>query len=128
MTETEKTVVMIEDGGRTMGIPPQFFTAAGYKVEIFRRAEEGIRNCRLLKPGLIVMDMLMPDMPGDETIRALSAHPDTSDIPVILTLPPGSYPGDLSVLEKIGKRVTVLRRPIKPEALRAAMGAFAAGE
>jgi len=125
MAMPERTVLIIEDENNSIGIPPVFFSEAGYRVETSRRAAEGIERCRLLKPGVVVLDMLMPDMPGDETIRELSQHTDTADIPVIVTLPPGFYPSGMAELKRMGRRVEVLKRPIDLRDLKKLIGAMA---
>ncbi|EQD33209.1 Signal transduction response regulator, receiver region domain protein [mine drainage metagenome] len=46
--------------------------------------EEGLRLARELKPGCILLDLLMPDLDGFEVLAQLKADPETSHIPVIV--------------------------------------------
>lgn len=124
----EKTVLIIEDERNSIGIPPRFFETAGYKVEISGKAAEGVEMSRRLKPGIIVVDMLMPDMPGDETLRELSEHPATREIPVIVALPPGFFPSGISELKKMGKQVAVVKKPVTHDNLHSAISAFGLDE
>ena len=52
-----------------------------------RVANSGVRALRLARlkpqPGLILLDVMMPEMDGYEVLRQLRAHPETAGIPVI---------------------------------------------
>ena len=52
-----------------------------------RVANSGVRALRLARlkpqPGLILPDVMMPEMDGYEVLRQLRAHPETAGIPVI---------------------------------------------
>lgn len=124
MDTAEKTVLVMEDEKSNLGIPPEFFTEAGYRVETYGLATAGVERSRSLKPGMIVVDMLMPDMPGDETVRELSQDPCTREIPVIVALPPGFYPSGIAALKKMGKQVAALKKPIDLADLRETIEAF----
>ena len=45
---------------------------------------EGLRLARQEKPNLILLDFVLPDLPGDEVCRQLMADPATAEIPVVL--------------------------------------------
>ncbi|MEF3696079.1 ATP-binding protein [Desulfolutivibrio sp.] len=64
------------------------FLAAALKDE-YRTAQaldgrEGLEKALALRPGLIVSDVMMPGMDGEEMVRRLRAHPETADVPVIM--------------------------------------------
>jgi CheY-like chemotaxis protein len=46
---------------------------------------EAIKQARATHPDLILMDLLMPDVTGDEATARLKADPSTRAIPVIVT-------------------------------------------
>lgn len=50
-------------------------------------ANSGLRALRLARlkpqPGLILLDVMMPAMDGDEVLRQLRAHPETAGIPLV---------------------------------------------
>ena len=45
--------------------------------------KEGIRQAELLKPDIILLDVMMPGMDGPSTLKALRANPAVASIPVI---------------------------------------------
>jgi len=44
---------------------------------------QGLQQARRMRPDLIVTDIMMPDMSGDEMVRELARDPDLQEIPVI---------------------------------------------
>ena len=47
------------------------------------RAKEGIKLARVEKPDLILLDIVMPEISGDEVAISLLDHPETNKIPII---------------------------------------------
>ena len=59
-------------------------TSNGYTVETI---DDGFKALELIKQkvfDLILLDTMMPGMPGEEVLRELKDHPETKDIPVIM--------------------------------------------
>lgn len=54
------------------------------KVEIAVNGNEGIRLATRLKPHLILLDMLMPNMDGFQVLEKLKKNTNTALIPVIV--------------------------------------------
>lgn len=59
-------------------------TTMGHDVVTVGDGAAAIEACRLQKPDLAVLDVMMPGMSGLEAIRAIRADADLLDIPVIL--------------------------------------------
>jgi CheY-like chemotaxis protein len=49
-----------------------------------RNGRQAVEIARRVKPDLIVMDVLMPEMDGLQALRQLKSRPDTAGIPVIM--------------------------------------------
>ncbi|MCL1878014.1 MAG: response regulator, partial [Defluviitaleaceae bacterium] len=47
-------------------------------------AQDGIHTARLVKPDLILLDIMMPGMSGYEALEIFKADDELKDIPVIL--------------------------------------------
>ena len=57
----------------------------GFEVTTANDGEEGLRLARSVPyADIILLDLLMPKMPGVDVLRALKAHPDTASIPVLI--------------------------------------------
>ena len=57
----------------------------GFDVTTANDGEEGLRLARLVPyADIILLDLLMPKVPGIEVLRALKAQPETASIPVLI--------------------------------------------
>ncbi|OYQ62931.1 two-component system response regulator [Pseudanabaena sp. SR411] len=54
-----------------------------WKVLIASSGHQGIETACAEKPDVILLDVMMPDMNGIDTFKALQADPQTAQIPVI---------------------------------------------
>ena len=55
----------------------------GWTVSEAKGGAEGIEQARTLSPDVILLDVMMPEFDGVETLRGLSTDPATRQIPVI---------------------------------------------
>lgn len=55
----------------------------GFRVVVARSGVEALKVLRHHRPGLVLLDVLMPGMNGLEVCRRLRAHPDLADLPII---------------------------------------------
>ena len=58
--------------------------SAGHHVEALTDPVAGLATARRMVPELIILDMVMPGMSGDQVIQLLRANPRTADVPVLL--------------------------------------------
>jgi len=56
----------------------------GFEVLTAVDGEEGLRVALAEKPSIVLLDLLMPKMPGVDVLRALRANPDTARLPVVI--------------------------------------------
>ena len=57
--------------------------SAGFDVIHAETTDEALKKTRDLAPALVILDMLIPGMPGKEALRALKSAPATCDIPIV---------------------------------------------
>ena len=57
---------------------------AGYGVITASDGEEGLRMAHLGSPDLILLDMLLPKLGGQQVLQALRGNPVTASIPVVV--------------------------------------------
>ncbi|MCS6937436.1 MAG: PAS domain S-box protein [Candidatus Bipolaricaulota bacterium] len=77
------TVLVIEDELEIAKLVSKYIQKSGYHSEIALTAHEGLEKARALKPQLITLDVLMPDMDGFTLLQTLKSDPQTASIPVI---------------------------------------------
>jgi len=101
---------------------------AGVTLELTRGWEilttdcgaRGIESARVFRPDAILLDVMMPDMDGPATFRALQNRDDTRRIPVIF-LTAKVQPADLQKFTQLGVR-GVIGKPFDPLKLAAQIG------
>ena len=77
-------VLLVEDSKMLQIALGRSLTKAGFTVVIAQDGEEGLRMARQTVPDLILLDMLLPRLGGQEVLQALKDDPVTADIPVII--------------------------------------------
>jgi signal transduction histidine kinase/DNA-binding response OmpR family regulator len=102
----DKSVLVVDDDSNIRSLLHQELTEAGYAV---RLAEDGRKALALIReetPGLVILDVMMPEMNGFDVAAVLKNDPATMDIPIII----------LSILEdkERGFRLGVDRYLTKP--------------
>lgn len=77
-------VLIIDDDSRNIFALKAVLKARGYLCLSASGAQEGIALLGRDKGiGVVLMDMMMPDMDGYEAIAKINEHPDLKNIPVI---------------------------------------------
>src|SRR5262245_56241966 len=56
----------------------------GYETVVAHDGQEGLRKAQMLLPDLIILDLMLPVLSGQEVLRDLKAGERTRDIPVII--------------------------------------------
>ena len=73
---------------------------------------EGLRCAAEHQPDVIILDLVMPDMDGTETLRNLRKNPDTAEIPVIFLTTKGMF-AEFEDLKCLGA-LAVITKPFDP--------------
>jgi two-component system, cell cycle response regulator DivK len=81
----KKTVLVVEDDGPTQKLISVLLKQTGYEIIEATTAPEALEKARLAMPNLILMDLGLPGITGDEAIACLKADPATKDIPVVVS-------------------------------------------
>ncbi|CAG9196071.1 hybrid sensor histidine kinase/response regulator [Burkholderia vietnamiensis] len=76
-------VLVVDDTAANLGLVVDTLEAEGMRVAVARDGHEALRRAELVKPDLILLDVMMPGLDGFQTCRALKDNPVTRDIPVI---------------------------------------------
>lgn len=76
-------VLVIEDEIAIARLIATYIEKMGYRAVTAYSAREGFDQAVRLKPDLITLDVLMPDLDGFALIQELKKHPVTANIPVI---------------------------------------------
>ncbi len=115
---TSGTVLVVDDEAKIRELVGAYLEREGYHVLLADTGLNALRLAERLRPDLLVLDLGLPDMPGEELLRLLRR---ASDIPVVM----------LTARASEGDRVAGLRlgaddyvtKPFSPRELVARVGA-----
>lgn len=79
-----KKILLIEDDKLFRSIICQLLIRKPYQVTTAENGQVGLRLAAELEPDLIISDMYMPYLDGDEVLKQLRANVKTANIPFIL--------------------------------------------
>ena len=82
--ENKKKVVCVEDEPEIIDLIRLILGRKGYDLTGATGGQEGLDTIRRVKPDLVLLDLMMPDMDGWEVYQQMKADPDLKDIPVIV--------------------------------------------
>jgi CheY-like chemotaxis protein len=88
---------------------------AGYDLDLAADGAEAIEKAKILKPALILLDFILPDMRGTEVCRRLAEDPETAQIPIILVSAKGAE--IRQAYRDVGNVVSYIAKPFKPQVL-----------
>ena len=78
---TRKTVMVIDDEPDTITLLKQIFINNGFNVSGATGGKEALRKLAEVSPSIIILDLLMPDMDGMQTLEEIHK---VSNVPVII--------------------------------------------
>jgi two-component system phosphate regulon response regulator PhoB len=84
MLNEGKTILVIDDEQDVIDMLTLSLSKAGLRVRSATDGVDGLTKARQEQPTLIVLDLMMPKMPGLEVCKLLKTDPVTQAIPVIM--------------------------------------------
>jgi DNA-binding response OmpR family regulator len=80
----KKTVVCVEDEPEMIDLIKLILRRKEFELVGAVGGREGLETVRKLKPDLVLLDLMMPDMDGWEVYRQMKADDELKQIPVIV--------------------------------------------
>ena len=80
----KKRILIVEDNADSRELLVLLLRRLGYEVAEAATGLAAIEQTRATRPDLIIMDLGLPGITGDEATARLKADPSTRDIPVIV--------------------------------------------
>ena len=112
-------VLVIDDDAEARDIVRRVLEKDGFEVRTASNGIDGIRLARELRPSVITLDVMMPELDGWSVLRLLKADPDLHDIPVVML----TIVDDKTRGYSLGA-TDYLTKPIDRERLKATLGRF----
>ena len=79
-----RTVVVIDDEPLELDLVEAVLVPEGYEVVRAADGAEGVQLVREHRPGVVLLDLLMPDMDGFAVVETLRGEPDTASVPILV--------------------------------------------
>jgi CheY-like chemotaxis protein len=80
-----KYVMVVEDDADMREAFGELLASDGHRAQLAPSGEEALAALEFEAPDLILLDMVMPEMNGEEFLQRLRANPKWADIPVVVT-------------------------------------------
>ncbi len=84
MSEQRKKIVCIEDEPEMIDLVRLILGRRGFELIGAVGGREGLETVRQVKPDLVLLDLMMPDMDGWEIYQHMKADEELRNIPVII--------------------------------------------
>ena len=79
--DENKRVVVVDDEPSVQEVARAYLEKDGYHVFVAGTGGEGLALAERIKPGLIVLDLMLPDISGEEVAREVRSR---SDVPILM--------------------------------------------
>lgn len=120
---TQNHILLIEDDSRLAQMLTQYLAQSGYSSTHSATGGDGLRQIEAIRPQLVVLDLMLPDMDGLEICRRIRALPGNLGSTPILMLTAKGDPMDRIVGLEVGAD-DYLPKPFEPRELLARIKAI----
>lgn len=114
----KKQILIVDDEPSIVRLVRVKLESDGYAVLTASRGEEALRMLQVDRPDLVILDLMMPEMDGTETLRRIRSR---SQLPVIMLTALGSDREKVKNLE--GGADDFVTKPFNPDELAARVAA-----
>ncbi len=79
-----RSILIIDDDDDGRALVATVLQGQGFEVHQASRGAEALERLKTLKPALILLDIMMPEMSGYDVLVHMKQRPETQNIPVIM--------------------------------------------
>jgi len=113
---TMAKILVIDDDINTTWLIDNVFSKAGYEIHSVNTSVNALSEALTVKPDLILLDLMMPEIDGIGTCKILQAHPELKDIPILVFSASGDIKSKVAAF-KAGAR-DFITKPVHVEELK----------
>jgi DNA-binding response OmpR family regulator len=81
---TQARILSIEDDPEMSGLIQLIFERKGHRVIGARRGELGLELIKSLKPDVLLLDLMLPDIDGWDLYRQMKTDKELAKVPIII--------------------------------------------
>jgi len=108
-------ILIVDDSPTEVHVFKNALERHGFKTATATDGVEGVRMAREIRPDLIFMDIVMPNMNGYQATRALTNDPHTRTIPIVMVTSKGQETDKIWGLRQ--GAVDYMVKPVSPDQL-----------
>lgn len=79
----KKRILVVDDDPTSLKTVESMLVAGGYTVKALSQANDIVQHVQEFTPHLIVLDLIMPNVDGNQAVKKIKRDPMTSGVPVI---------------------------------------------
>ncbi len=79
--EENRKIIVIDDERSVQEVVRAYLERDGYLVYVAANGQDGLSLTERMRPALVVLDLMLPDIPGEELCRRIRGR---SDIPILM--------------------------------------------
>ena len=83
MDNSTKNILVADDTLKNIQVLGTILRDEGFQINVAQNGKQTLEMVQAVRPDLILLDIMMPEMDGFEACRHLKADPETRDIPII---------------------------------------------
>jgi len=83
-TVIKKKILVVEDEETLLELESILLTSKGYNVEVAMDGKSALELVANMKPDLVLLDIMIPEIDGFEVCRQIKANEATRHIPVVM--------------------------------------------
>jgi len=114
----KKKILLVDDEEEVLTFLGNTLRRQDYEVIATSKGKEAVRLAKQLVPDLIILDILMPDMFGEDVAAELREDPTTKHIPVVFLTAIATKKEEYMRIEA-GRHYGVIAKPVNAEELLA---------
>jgi CheY-like chemotaxis protein len=84
-----KRVLLVDDSETVIQFEKMILRGLGLELSSAKNGKLALERIAVQKPDLVLLDLMMPDMDGIETLRRLKENPNMQNIPVVVVTTKG---------------------------------------
>lgn len=112
-----KKILIVDDSKLLLEMEKMIFGRTGARLISATNGKDALRIVSDEKPDIVILDLVLPDIPGDEVCMSIKAHPSTEHILVLMVTARGT-PEEIETCRRAGCDDYVLK-PIRNQELLA---------
>lgn len=106
-----RTVLLLEDNDSVRELIKVLLETEGYSIIEASDGQDGLVKAEQLKPDLMILDLMMPGLDGENVLKTMRRHSKLSKVPVLVVS--GKYESLDNLRIQIGEE-NIFPKPFEP--------------